>query len=115
MQSIDRVDHRLAHQPMDEEPMLVRVDLGFTATSNYKMQAIRRDRAVEKMVWRARPASAGPEPWGAEPAHHPLLRFPRPPIMGGWAPRARGSKDHLSAVQGWQPGYPRQSQPHRQA
>src|SRR6516225_12151910 len=75
MQSIDRVDHRLAHQPMDQEPMLVRVDVGFSATSNYKMQAIRRDRAVEKMVWRARPAGAGLELGVAEGAHHLLLEF----------------------------------------
>ena len=86
MQSIDRVDHRLAHQPMDQEPMLVRVDLGFTATSNYKMQAIRRDRAVEKMVWRARPASAGLELGVAERAHHLLLEFRRLAIRGDGHP-----------------------------
>src|SRR5262249_61963860 len=74
MQSIDRVDHRLAHQPMDQESMLVRVDLSFTATSNYKMQAIRRDRAVKKMVWRGRPPRGGGELGGAEGADHPLVQ-----------------------------------------
>src|SRR5262252_10635101 len=86
MQSIDRVDHRLAHQPMDQESMLVRVDLGFTATSNYKMQAIRRDRAVKKMVWRARPAGAGLELGVAERAHHLLLEFRRLAIRGDGHP-----------------------------
>src|SRR5262249_14854191 len=70
-----------------QESMLVRVDLSFTATSNYKMQAIRRDRAVKKMVWRARPAGAGGEVGGAGGAHHLLLASRRLALKGGGHPR----------------------------
>src|SRR5262249_57811829 len=99
MQSIDRVDHRLAHQPMDQESMLVRVDLGFTATSNYKMQAIRRDRAVKKMVWRARPPGAGVGLGGAERGHHVLLEFRRLGIRGGGDPGRRGPRAIFERLQ----------------
>src|SRR5258708_38337704 len=103
MRGMDRVDHRLAPQPMDQEPVFVRVDLGFTATSNYKMQAIRRDRAVEKMVWRARPASAGLGLGGAERAHHLLLQFRRLALRGGGHPRREAPRticQRLSAAAG---------------
>ena len=59
MQIIERIDHRLLHQSVDHQAMLVGVDFGFAATSNHEMQAIRCDRAVEEMVWRPRRAAAG--------------------------------------------------------
>ena len=43
---------------MDHQAMLLRVDFRFAPTGNHEMQAIRRDRAVEEMVRRARSAAA---------------------------------------------------------
>src|SRR5262249_22973615 len=64
MQSIDRVDHRLAHRPRDQDALLGGVVLVSTATSNYKMQAIRRDRAVKKIGVACAPRWCGARAWG---------------------------------------------------
>ena len=57
--------------------MLVRVDLGLAAARDHEMQAVRRDRAVEQMMRRARRAAARLELGIAERAHHLLLELRR--------------------------------------
>ena len=75
MERIKRVGHGLLHQPMDHETMLLRIDLRFAAACNHEMQAVRRDRAVEEMVRRARGAAAWFELRIAQRAHDFLLEF----------------------------------------
>src|SRR5215472_14724863 len=58
MQRVERVDSRLSYQTVDQQAVLIRVDIGITATRNDKMQSVRRDRAIEKMVRRACRAGA---------------------------------------------------------
>jgi len=88
MQGIERVDHRLFDQPMDHEPMLVRVDLGFAASRNHEMQAIGRDGAVEEMMRRARRAAARLELGVTQRAHNLLLEVRGLAIRGdGYAGR----------------------------
>ena len=68
--------------------MLVRVDVGFAASCNHEMQAIRRDGAVEEMMRRARRAAARLELGVAQRAHHLLLEFRGLAIRGdGYAGR----------------------------
>jgi hypothetical protein len=79
MQGIEGVDHRLLDQPMDQEAMLVRVDVGFAAAGNHEMQAVWRNRAVEELVRRACRAIARLHVGVAQGAHHLLFEFRR-----GW-------------------------------
>ena len=75
MQRIEAVDHRLPHQPVDQQAMLVRIDLGFAAAGNHEMQTVRRDRPIEEMMWCARCTAAGLELRVAQRAYNFLLEF----------------------------------------
>ena len=97
MQRVERVFHRLLDQAMDDEAVLVRVDVGFAAAGNDEVQAVRRDRAVEELMRRARGAAARLEIGIAQRAHHLLLEFRRLAVRrdrhaGRKAPRAVGQR-----------------------
>ena len=53
MECIERESQGLLHQPVDHEPMLLRIDVGYAVAGNHEVQAVGRDRAVEQMVRRA--------------------------------------------------------------
>ena len=75
MQRIEAVDHRLPHQPVDQETMLVWIDLGFAAAGNHEMQTVRRDRPVQQMMWCARRTATGLELRIAQRADDFLFEF----------------------------------------
>ena len=56
-------DERLLDEAMDRQSMLGRIDVGKSGAGDHEMQAIRRDRAVEEVVWRARSTAARAIQW----------------------------------------------------
>jgi hypothetical protein len=60
---------------MNHETMLLGIDLRFAAACDHEMQAVRRDRAVEQMVRRARSTATWFELRIAQRAHDFLLEF----------------------------------------
>src|SRR5215469_8534374 len=63
MKRFERIDHRLFYQTVDQQSVLIGVDIRVTATGNHKMQTVWRDRAVKKVVRRARSARTRLEIW----------------------------------------------------
>ena len=78
MQRVERVDHRLFYQAVDQQAVLVRIDIGEATASNYEMQAIGCDRPVEKMVRRACRAATCFVVRVGQRAHHIVFVFGGP-------------------------------------
>ena len=58
-QRLEREDQRTLDEAVDQKPMRFRIDVGNAGVMALEMKSVRRDRAVEQMMRRARGAGAG--------------------------------------------------------